>query len=64
MNFISLENGGIRVSPVGRQVSEAFYREVGPNLDQARNGATYEFYNEGQGLWRSGPNVWPHERCG
>jgi hypothetical protein len=64
MNLIELRDGGILVSPIGRKGNEAFYRDAGPNLYQHAGGATYEFYNGEQGVWRSGKNVWPHRRCG
>jgi hypothetical protein len=64
MNMIELRDGGILASPIGRKGNEAFYRDAGPNLYQHSGGATYEFYNDEQGVWRSGKNVWPHRRCG
>jgi len=64
MNDIELVPGGIIASPIGRKGGEAFYSEVGPNLFQHGNGATYEFYNDNQGVWRRGNRVWPHHRCG
>jgi hypothetical protein len=64
MNMIELREGGILASPIGRKGDEAFYRDAGPNLYQHPGGATYEFFNDEQAVWRSGKNVWPHRRCG
>lgn len=64
LNYIELVQGGIIASPIGRRGAEAFYSQVGPNLYQHKNGATYEFYNFEQGVWRRGNRVWPHQRCG
>jgi hypothetical protein len=64
MNYIELVKGGTVASPISRKGGEAFYKEVGPNLFQNSNGATSEFYNDNQGVWRRGNRVWPHRRCG
>ena len=64
MNYIERAQGGIVASPIGRKGREAFYADAGPNLYRAGNGATYEFYNDNQAVWRHGRKVWPHRRCG
>lgn len=62
-NIVTVQSGGIRVSPVGRQGSEVVYGEAGPNIYQDRSGATYEFYSGATGAWRGHGAVLPLRRC-